>query len=271
MALSSISASSQSPGVDRLGCPALVVSNLSAGYPGARQTIENVTFSIEARDRVAIIGPNGAGKSTLFKALVGIIPHSSGHISINGESCDTSHHLMGYVPQNESIDWNFPVSVYDVVMMGRERQIGWFRRPGSTDKAAVQTALEKVGMDHLQHRPIGQLSGGQKRLENIARALAQETNVLLLDEPFNGVDVTAEREIMATLDILRDQGITVILATHDLAVVNTRFDRVLLINRHVIAYGRPDEVIQPELLRKAYGERMRVFTYQHVLNQIGQV
>ncbi len=249
-------------------CPILQVHSLSAGYPGVRQIIEQITFSVESGTRVAIIGPNGAGKSTLFKALVGIIPHESGHISINGENCQTSHNLMGYVPQSEEIDWNFPVSVNDVVMMGRERQIGWFKRPNTADKIAVKTALEKVQMDHLLNQPIGQLSGGQRRRVFIARALAQETNVLLLDEPFNGVDVTAEHEIMQTLDTLRNQGITVILATHDLAIASTKFDRILLIKHHVIAYGEPDEVFQPEFLDAAYGNRFHFhrFNQQQATN-----
>lgn len=242
-------------------CPVLSVNGMSAGYPGARKIIHNITFDVLPGERIAVIGPNGAGKSTLFKALVGLIPHTTGHISIHGEDCQTSHKLIGYVPQQDEIDWSFPVSVYDVVMMGRERQIGWFRWPGRKDKVAVHTALEHVGLMRLKHRQIGELSGGQKRRVFIARALAQETDVLLLDEPFNGVDVTAEHEIMQTLDTLKERGITVILATHDLQVATTHFDRILMVKGEVIAYGTSQEVFIPSTLQMVYGGRVGIFEH----------
>jgi ABC-type Mn2+/Zn2+ transport system ATPase subunit len=240
-------------------CPALTVENLSAGYPGNREAMTGVSFSVRRGERVGVLGPNGAGKSTLFKTIVGLIPHHTGHISIHGEDCRTSHNMVGYVPQHEAIDWRFPVSVRDVVMMGRLRQIGWFRWAGRHDWQAVDDVLDRVGMLPFRDRQIGQLSGGQKRRVFIARALAQETDVLLLDEPFSGVDAAAENEIMDMLDLLRREQVSVILATHDMHMAGQAFDRLLLINRTVVAYGPPREVFTPDTLSRAYGGRIGVF------------
>ncbi|MFW5696209.1 MAG: metal ABC transporter ATP-binding protein [Phototrophicaceae bacterium] len=242
------------------GCPALVVDDLSAGYPGNRRAIQQVSFEVDPGERVGVIGPNGAGKSTLFKALVGIIPHHSGNISLHGEACHTSHDMIGYVPQSGAIDWSFPVTVWDVVMMGRTREIGWLRWSRRHDRERVAAVLEQVGMLAYRDRQIGQLSGGQRQRVFIARALAQSTDVLLLDEPFSGVDVSAESEIMGTLDRLTADGITLVIATHDLQMASTAFDKLLVLNQTVIGYGRPDEVFQPAILRAAYGGRVGVIT-----------
>jgi manganese/iron transport system ATP-binding protein len=239
--------------------PVMTVDGLSAGYPHQRRAIIDVCFAVQGGERIAVIGPNGAGKSTLFKAIVGLIPHHAGTVSIHGEDCRTSHTLVGYVPQQEAIDWNFPVTVQDVVMMGRTRKIGWLRWPRRRDREIVDAALEQVGMAALRYRQIGQLSGGQKRRVFIARALAQETDVLLLDEPFNGVDISGEHEIMETLDRLSAQHITVLLATHDLDLAASRFDRLLLLNQRVIAYGTVAQVFKPETLAEAYGGRIGIF------------
>lgn len=238
---------------------ALTVDNLSAGYRGSQFAISDICFHLGVGERVALIGPNGAGKSTLFKTLVGVIPHQTGYISLHGEDCRTSHKLFGYVPQQEAIDWSFPVTVEDVVMMGRVRKIGWFKLPNKHDRQIVRHALEQVGMSDFIHRQIGQLSGGQRRRVFIARALAQETDVLLLDEPFNGIDVTAEAEIFATLESLQAKGITMLVATHDLQLAQTRFDRVLVLNRSLIADGTPQEIFTPDILRRAYGNRVGIF------------
>ncbi len=245
-----------SPGAS---CPSLVVHQLSAGYPGARNVIENITFDVSPGERVAAIGPNGAGKSTLFKAIVGLIPHHTGYVSLNDEDCATSHTMIGYVPQQDEIDWNFPVTVRDVVMMGRIRKIGWLRLARRRDWEAVDSLLARVGMADFRHRQIGQLSGGQRRRVFIARALAQETDVLLLDEPFGGVDVAAGEEILEILDALHDDGVTVIVATHNMSLAAGRFDKLLLVNRRLIACGKPDEVFTAETLGKAYGGRIGVF------------
>lgn len=239
--------------------PALDVRGLSAGYPGDRHALDSVSFAVNPGERIAIIGPNGAGKSTLFKAITGLIPFTSGHISIFGEDCRTSHMMVGYVPQQGDIDWSFPVTVFDVVMMGRARQIGWFRLPRRHDRAAVEELLHTLNLTSIMHRQIGELSGGQKRRVFIARALAQETRVLLMDEPFTGVDTSAEQEIMATLDVLTENGITILLATHDMSKAAQHFDRMLLLKRTLLAYGTPDEVMQPDVLRAAYAGAVQIF------------
>lgn len=239
--------------------PALDVHRLSAGYPGERYAIQEVSFKINAAERIAVIGPNGAGKSTLFKAIVGLIPFTMGHISIYGVDCHDSHGYVGYVPQQEAVDWSFPVSVYDVVMMGRTRHIGWFRWARQNDHERVRDLLDELNLTHLANRQIGELSGGQKRRVFIARALAQDTQVLLMDEPFTGVDTVAEQDIMDALDVLSDKGITLMLATHDMHKASQYFDRIMLIHRELLAIGTPDEVMQPDILSKAYGGGLRVF------------
>ncbi len=256
---------SYTPTTEAESCPALVVRDLAAGYPGERHALNGATFDVLPGERVAVIGPNGAGKSTLFKAIVGLIPHTRGEISIHGESCRASHNMVGYVPQQNEIDWQFPVSVWDVVLMARTRKIGWVRRAGHKDREIVEQMLAQVGMLELRNRQIGQLSGGQKRRVFIARALAQETDVLLLDEPFSGVDASAEQEIMAVLDTLRDQRVTVILATHDLGAASRSFDKLLLLKQRVLAYGTPREVLTPQVLRAAYGGAIQIFENGHSL------
>lgn len=241
----------------------LEVSHLSAGYPGDTRAIENLNFSVKAGERIALVGPNGAGKTTLFKAIAGLIPFTSGEISVYGEDCRNSHTFVGYVPQNSEIDWNFPVTVSDVVMMGRARHNRWSPWARSEDQDRIQALLNQLSLMPLADRQIGELSGGQKRRVFIARALAQEANVLLMDEPFNGVDGSAEGEIMRTLNLLTEQGITILLATHDMGRAARDFDRVLLLKRRLIAYGKPDEVMQPDILQQAYSGSLRVFTQGH--------
>lgn len=238
--------------------PALVVESLSAGYPGLSTVLDHASFVVECGERVGVLGPNGAGKSTLFKAIVGLIPHHTGQISIHGEDCRTSHSMVGYVPQQDLIDWNFPVTVRDVVMMGRTRKIGWLRYPSRKHWEAVDAALAQVSMVDFRFRQIGELSGGQRRRVFIARALAQETDVLLLDEPFSGVDAAAEQEIMQTLDLLKQARISVLVATHDLSTAQSYFDKLLLIKKRVIAFDVPDTVFTAENLGEAYGKRLGV-------------
>lgn len=240
---------------------ALDVHRLAAGYPGDRRIIDEVSFSVASGERVAVIGPNGAGKSTLFKAIVGLIPFTMGHISIYGEDCHSSHSQVGYVPQHNAIDWQFPVSVYDVVMMGRTRHTGWFRWARKKDHTVVKTILKQLNISSLADRQISELSGGQKQRVFIARALAQETRVLLMDEPFTGVDSVAEDDIMAALDVLTAQGITMLVATHDMEKAANDFDKVLLLRGTSLACGTPDEVLQPDILREAYGGSIRVFQH----------
>ena len=235
---------------------ALTLADISASYNGKR-ALDGLNFSIAPGERAAIVGPNGAGKSTLFKVIVGLMPHLTGDVLVHGHS----HHAgdcpsIGYVPQREAVDWNFPVTVMDVALMGRVKEIGWLRRAGRADREAAHTALSQVGMDDLASRPIGDLSGGQQQRVFIARALAQRADVLLLDEPFGGVDVEAQNAIFNILDDLRQQGITVLLSTHDLEMATTRFDRLLLLNRRLLADGPAESVLTPERLAAAYGGRL---------------
>lgn len=238
--------------------PALSVIDLAAGYPNDSRAISDMTFDVMEGERVAVIGPNGAGKSTLFKAIAGIIPFTDGQISQGGLDCRTSHRLIGYVPQQNQVDWNFPATVGDVVMMGRARQIGWLRWPRKHDWDEVRRVLALVSMERTLDRRIGQLSGGQKQRVFIARALVQDAHVLLLDEPFNGLDPAAYEEILITLDRLRDDGVTVLVATHDMDLATTQFDKLLLMKRKLIAFGTAAQVYTPAHMKAAYGSRVSV-------------
>lgn len=238
---------------------ALSVQDLSAGYPGEQNVIENVSFAVEPGERVGVLGPNGAGKSTLFKAIIGELPVRSGEIAIHGVSVQNSDVTAGYVPQFESVDLRFPATVREVVMMGRTRQIGLFRRASRADWQLVDDLIELVGMTRFRGRQIGQLSGGQRRRVFIARALAQSTDVLLLDEPFSGVDATAEGEIMRVLDTLQHEGVTVLMATHDMHMAQSHFDHLLMLNHRVIAYGQPDNLFVPDVLRDTFGGQIGIF------------
>lgn len=228
----------------------LQTRGLTVAYHRQADAIEDVSFTVRAGERVAIIGPNGAGKSTLLKAIMGLVQPQAGQISLP----DSVH--VGYVPQHESVDWNFPVTVRDVVMMGRVRQIGLFRWPTRDHWRSVDRALERAGMADLAHRQIGDLSGGQRRRAFIARALAQEARLLLLDEPFSGVDASVQASLMDTLDTLNHDGLTIVLTTHDLGLAFNRFNRVMALNQQVIAYGTPAEVYQPDVLAALYGGRV---------------
>lgn len=235
--------------------PVMTVRDLASGYNG-QSAIRDLTFDVYAGERIGIVGPNGAGKSTLFKALVGLLPHQ-GAISILGASCRDSHGMIGYVPQHEAIDWRFPATVWDVVMMGRARQIGYILPPRKRDRVAVREALERVGMWALRKRQIGELSGGQRRRVFVARALAQRARVLLLDEPFSGVDTAAETDIFQVLDVLRDEGVAVLLATHNLVQAATHYDKLMLLNSgRMLAYGPPAQVYTPDNLAATFGERI---------------
>ena len=238
--------------------PSLKIENLSARYQD-HYGCQQVHFTVQAGERVAIIGPNGAGKSTLFKALVGLHPIYEGYATIKGVPLNKGRSLISYVPQHEAVDWQFPVSVWDAVMMVRARHIGYILPPLRKDRLAVREALEQVELWDLRHRQIGQLSGGQRRRVFIARALAQEAQIVLMDEPFVGVDATVEQELFRILDILRDKQITVIIATHNLAQATTHYDKVLMLNIEQIAYGTPDEVFNPANLGLTFGGHLTLW------------
>jgi len=238
--------------------PILNVEQVSVRYNG-RLALDNVTFHLHAGDRVAVIGPNGAGKSTLFKVIVGVQHPSSGAVSIFG-SIPGEHVCIAYVPQRSQVDWGFPVSVADVVMMGRVAKLGTFGWPHKRDWEFVHHALETVDLDDLSKRQISQLSGGQQQRMFIARALAQEAELMLMDEPLSGLDIPSQEGILALLDELQRKNVTVMVATHDLDQAAKHFDRVMLLNRRLIGFGNSDEVLQPDRLMNAYGGSLRLLS-----------
>jgi len=235
----------------------LEVKNISIGY-GDKTILRDLSFQIPHGSRVAVVGPNGAGKSTLFKALVGLLPLQGGQIFIHGEPLGSHQDCVAYVPQREEVDWRFPVTVEDVVMMGRFSQIGWLKRASSYDKQRVQTSLSQMGIADLAQRSIGQLSGGQQQRAFLARALAQEPHILLMDEPFTGVDVTTQEMTLQLLEHLQEHEVTAIVSTHDLNLASSRFDYVLLLNHRLIAFGKPQDVFAKENLAQAFGNSLLV-------------
>jgi manganese/iron transport system ATP-binding protein len=240
--------------------PALVVRDLTVRY-GDFLALDHVTFEMQRVERVAVVGPNGAGKSTLFKAISGINKPTSGEISIFGQP-PGGHICIAYVPQRSQIDWSFPVTVADVVMMGRSGKIGLFRWPSKKDWEIVYDALEQVSMRELSTRQIGELSGGQQQRVFLARALAQEAELLLLDEPFTGLDAPSQQAILHILDIVRARGVTALVSTHDLDLAARNFDKMMLLNRRVIAYGPPDQVFVTEKLIEAYGGHIHTLSFE---------
>jgi ABC-type Mn2+/Zn2+ transport system ATPase subunit len=235
----------------------LDVDHVTLGYQ-AEPVLIDVTFQVPHGTRVAVVGPNGAGKSTLFKALVGLMPVRAGHICIHGLPLNAHQDCVAYVPQREEVDWRFPLTVADVVMMGRYGRVGWLRRPSAKDRAVVMHCLDQVGMAALARRPIGELSGGQQQRVFLARALAQEPHILLMDEPFTGVDIATQEAVLALLDELRTGRVTVMISTHDLNLASAYFDRVLLLNRSMLAYGSPSQVFTPSVLAEAFGGQMLI-------------
>ncbi len=207
---------------------------------------------------VGIIGPNGAGKTTLIKASLKLVPLASGKVEIYGEPYESQRHLVGYVPQRESVDWDFPVTVDDVVLMGTYGRLGWFRRPGKMEREIARNCLDQVGMLSFAKRQIRQLSGGQQQRVFLARALAQDAKVYFMDEPFAGVDATTESIIVELLQRLRDDGRTVFVVHHDLQSVEEYFDEVILLNMRLIASGPTATTFTPENLQKTYGGRLTI-------------
>ena len=229
----------------------LELEHVTVGYNG-RSSLQDISFQVPHGGQVAVVGPNGAGKSTLFKALVGLMPLSSGRILIHGQPLGHHHDCVAYVPQREEVDWRFPVTVLDVVMMGRFGRTGWFRPSTREDRHLAMAALEQMGIGALSRRSISDLSGGQQQRVFLARALAQEPHILLMDEPFTGVDVTTQEATLALLERLRQQQVTVMVSTHDLNMAAQRFQNVLLINRRLIAYGPPAQVFSSENIHQAF-------------------
>lgn len=223
---------------------------------GDKLVLRDLTFHVPHGARLAVVGPNGAGKSTLFKALVGLLPLASGHILIHGLPLGNHKDCVAYVPQREEVDWRFPVTVGDVVTMGRYNHDGWFRPASPHDREIVSHSLDQLGISGLSRRSISELSGGQQQRVFLARALAQEPHILLLDEPFTGVDAPTQEATLQLLDELHAAQVTAIISTHDLHLAAAKFDLVLLLNHRLIAFGPPGEVLMQANLREAFGEQL---------------
>jgi manganese/zinc/iron transport system ATP- binding protein len=242
---------------------ALEVHDVTVSY-NRKPVLWDIDLSLPEGVMAAIIGPNGAGKSTLLKSIMGLLPLSSGYVRLFGQPLEAVRGRIAYVPQRESVDWDFPASVQDVVMMGRYGKLGVFRRPGAADRTIVTQSLEQVGMAAFAKRQISQLSGGQQQRVFLARALAQKADFYILDEPFAGVDAATEQAIVSVLHEMRAAGKTVVAVHHDLQTAGTYFDWVMLLNLHLAAYGPAAEVLTPENLQKTYGGRLTM------LAQVGE-
>lgn len=237
------------------------VESVTVRYSNGHTAIRDVSFTLQGGTTCALVGVNGSGKSTLFKSLMGQIKPKSGNIRLCGLPVPQAlkRNLVAYVPQSEEVDWQFPVSVYDVVMQGRYGYLNFLRLPKAEDKRKVQEAMERVGIAHLAQRQIGELSGGQKKRVFLARALAQQSKIILLDEPFTGVDVKTEDAIVDLLGQLRAQGHLILVSTHNLGMVPDFCDQVVMINRTVLAAGRTEHTFNQHNLELAFGGVLRHF------------
>jgi ABC-type Mn2+/Zn2+ transport system ATPase subunit len=229
------------------------VNDLRVAY---QQQIALDTLSVEIPTGkiTGIIGPNGSGKTTFLKAILGLVNTLQGDVLFFGQHLNEVRENVAYVPQRESVDWDFPASVFDVVSMGRLNPKRWWQRISSEDRAMIQSALEEVNMTEFRHRQIGQLSGGQQQRVFLARALAQKASLILMDEPFVGVDMASQEAILQVLQDLRDQGKSIVIVHHDLSTVATYFDHVLLLNNGLVAAGSTKDILKPDVLTKAYGQ-----------------
>ena len=240
------------------GQPILKVVDLTLRYE-SNVALQDVNFEVQAGERLAVVGPNGAGKSTLFKVIAGVLPPTAGQVHIYGQE-PGGHICIAYLTQRSQVDWSFPVTVKDVVLMGRIGQMGLFRQPGARDWEIVRRSLARVNLSDLADRQISQLSGGQQQRMFIARALAQQAELILMDEPFSGLDLTSQEDILQILNQLHASGVTVLVAMHDLQLASEQFDRILLLNHRLIALGAPGDVLTAENLAAAYGGHLRLMT-----------
>ena len=235
------------------------IHDLTVSYQ-KRPVLYGVDLEIEEGSLVGILGPNGAGKSTLIKTVMDMIKPNGGYVKIFGKSPREGIKRIGYIPQRESIDWDFPVTVFDVVLMGRYGHHGWLGRIGKEDRRKASECLEQVNMLPYSDRPIGNLSGGQQQRVFLARALAQESAVYLMDEPFAGVDAVTEKAIVSILQGMKDEGKTLVVVHHDLSSAKEYFDQLLLLNMRKVAFGPATEVYTHELLQKTYGGKLTVLS-----------
>jgi len=237
--------------------PPVEIHDMTVAYH-RKPVLWDVDLILPERKLIAVVGPNGAGKSTLIKAALGLVPLASGKVEIYGEPYAKQRHLVGYVPQRESVDWDFPVTVLDVVLMGTYGRLGWFRRPGNRERQQARECLAQVAMEPLAGRQIRQLSGGQQQRVFLARALAQDAQIYFMDEPFAGVDAATEQAIVGVLQQLRERGKTVIVVHHDLQTVRQYFDHVVLLNMRLVDAGPTDTTFTHENLQKTFGGRLTI-------------
>jgi len=235
------------------------IHDLTVSYQ-QKPVLYGVDLEVEEGSLVGIVGPNGAGKSTLIKTIMNMIAPNGGYVKIFGGNQKRGIKRIGYIPQRESVDWDFPVTVMDVVLMGRYAHARWFRRMGKTDRRVAQACLEQVDMAAFANRQIGNLSGGQQQRVFLARALAQDSSIYLMDEPFAGVDAVTEKTIISILKNMKKEGKTLVIVHHDLATAKEYFDHLLLLNMRKVAYGPINEVFTHELLQKTYGGKLTVFS-----------
>ncbi|CAH2559919.1 metal ABC transporter ATP-binding protein [Cardinium endosymbiont of Oedothorax gibbosus] len=235
------------------------IKDLTVGYTKGKIVLEKVSFGLPPHKIIGIIGPNGAGKSTLLKAAMGLIPCQTGEIKLFGEPIHKVRRRISYVPQKESVDWDFPASVFDIALLGRYNRLGFFQWPNKRDKAVAMHCLEKLGMAHLAKRQIGALSGGQQQRVFLARALAQDAELYFMDEPFTGIDVTTEKMVITLLKNMVAAGKTIVVVHHDLGSVHSYFDWLVLLNHTLIASGDTKEVFTAGLLEKTYGSAFPCF------------
>ncbi len=231
---------------------ALRLQGLSAAY-GRQPVLEGVTGSVEPGGSLALIGPNGAGKSTLIRSILGLVPVVAGTVEVLGTTPERARGSVAYVPQADTLDPRFPVDAMQVVLMGRYRQVGWLRRPGRRDRQAAASALDRVGLSSRAADRFGTLSGGQRQRVLLARAIAQEARLLLLDEPFNGLDSTTTEVVLDVLAELRADGVALVMATHDLSIAHLACGAACLLNRHQVAFGPIAQALTAETLKQTYG------------------
>lgn len=239
--------------------PPIEIHDLTVSYD-KKPVLWNIDVALPEGQIIGIIGPNGAGKSTLIKAVMGLLPVDSGWVRIYGEPLARQRQAVGYVPQRESVDWDFPVTVRDVVLMGTYGRLGLFRRPGRAEKVFCDQCLERVGLSALRDRQIANLSGGQRQRVFLARALAQDARIYLLDEPFVGVDAATEGAIIELLRSMKQQGRTLLVVHHDLQTAPEYFDSILMLNMRLVAFGPTAQVFTSEILHKTYGGRLTILS-----------
>lgn len=248
---------------------ALEIHDLTVSYD-KKPVLWGVDLEVPKGAIAGIIGPNGAGKSTLIKSVMGLLPLSSGYVKLFDQDLDQVRQKVSYVPQRETVDWDFPASVMDVVLMGRYGNLGLFKRPRKADREAAAYSLEQVGMEPFKDRQISQLSGGQQQRVFLARALTQQADIYFMDEPFAGVDAATEKAIIQILKNLASKGKTVIVVHHDLQSVSTYFDWLIMLNLRLVAAGPTEEIFKPELIEETYGGKLTLLTEVGELLRKGQ-